>query len=218
MPLAAVFADIDGFTRYIDQAIAEGQVAQAVANLHVLRGELAAVLREDFGGRKVRFIGDCLHGILAEGAPQSIDEQLTVRSAVLAAAAMRSSFDLCKQELPGIEALGIAIGVEFGVTPVCRLGLRGEASVRCSVSRATCVSEDEQRRCNGRETAIGETAFASGGVLIQHLFRGSRKAVGLTYAAACALLTGVPTPPPDRVRPSPAVRRPESEPMRAHCR
>jgi class 3 adenylate cyclase len=216
MPLAAVFADIDGFTRYIDQAIEEGQVAQAVANLHVLRGELAAVLREDFGGRKVRFIGDCLHGVVAEGAPQLIDDQQTVRSAVLAAAAMRSSFELCKRELPGVEALGIAIGIEFGVTPVCRLGLRGEASVRCSVSRATCGSEEEQRRCNGWETAIGEVAFAAGGVLIQHLFRGNRKAVGLTYTAACALLTGPASL--ERPRSAPIVRRPEPEPMRAHCR
>lgn len=52
MPLASIFADIDGFTAYVDHAIQTGNVAEAVANLHVLRAEMAAVLREDFGGAK----------------------------------------------------------------------------------------------------------------------------------------------------------------------
>ncbi|MCW3101525.1 MAG: hypothetical protein JWL77_7143 [Chthonomonadaceae bacterium] len=207
MSLTSIFSDIDGFTAYVDTAIATGQVAQAVANLHVLRGEMAAVLREDYGGRKVRFIGDCLHGLVAEGGSQRTDDQRTVRSAVMVAAALRSSFDLCKQVLPGISSLGLGIGIEHGWTPVCRLGLRGEASVRCSSSRATCVSEAEQRRCGGRETAIGEAAFAAGDVLVKHVFRGDRKAVNLTFSAASSLLTGMSAP---------QVRRSDPEPMRAH--
>jgi hypothetical protein len=57
MELVSIFADLSGFTKYVDNCIRTGQVADMVANLHVLRKELAATLREDFGGKKVRFIG-----------------------------------------------------------------------------------------------------------------------------------------------------------------
>jgi class 3 adenylate cyclase len=210
MRLASIFADIDGFTAYIDQAIAQGHVAQAVANLHVLRGETAAVLRDDFGGRKVRFIGDCLHGVIAEGTIHNIDDAATVRAAVLAASGVRSSFELCRQLLPGIGGLGIAIGIELGPTPICRLGLRGEASVRCSSSRATCASEAEQRRCDGHETAIGPEAFARSDILIQHLFRVDRRVAKLTHFAAQLLLQATP--------PQPMAPRLAAAPMRAHLR
>jgi class 3 adenylate cyclase len=211
MPMASVFADIDGFTAYVDQSIASGTVAQAVANLHVMRGEMAAVMRDDFGGRKVRFVGDCLHAIIAEGDARKTDEAKTIRSAVLAASGIRSSFDLCRTRLPGAAGLGIAIGIELGPTPLCRLGLHGpQNSVRCSSSRATCLSEIEQRRCGGAETALGETAYGEGGPLIQHVFRADRKVPNLTYANALALLGG------DRsVAPRPHQK---SEPMRAHWR
>ncbi|MBZ9857457.1 hypothetical protein LB566_27095 [Mesorhizobium sp. CA13] len=61
-----------------------------------------------------------------------------MRSAVLAAAAIRSSFDLCRTILPNISELGITIGIELGPTPISRLGLVGDASVGCASSRATC--------------------------------------------------------------------------------
>lgn len=125
MLLASIFADIDGFTAYVDHAIQSGNVAQAVANLHVLRAEMAAVLRDDFGGRKVRFIGDCVHGLLAVGDSRQTDAMDTIRSSVKAAGGIRSSFDLCKLALPGISELGLAIGIDYGPTPICRIGLRG---------------------------------------------------------------------------------------------
>ncbi|MBZ9811222.1 MULTISPECIES: hypothetical protein [unclassified Mesorhizobium] len=55
-----------------------------------------------------------------------------MRSAVLAAAAIRSSFDLCRTILPNISELGITIGIELGPTRIARLGLVGDASVRCA--------------------------------------------------------------------------------------
>jgi class 3 adenylate cyclase len=207
LPLASLFADIDGFTAYVDDAIASGGVARAVANLHVLRAEMADVLQADFGGRKVRFIGDCLHGVLAVGSSREVDARQTVRRATLAAAGIRSSFDLCKQLLPSIDRLGIAIGIEFGPTPICRLGLRGEASIRCSSSKATCVSEERQSDCTGRETGIGERAYQEGGAMVQKIFGVQRTVPNLTYASAIALLEGLPS----------SAAAAGHEPLQAHC-
>ncbi|WEK58850.1 MAG: adenylate/guanylate cyclase domain-containing protein [Candidatus Brevundimonas phytovorans] len=206
LELASLFADIDGFTAYVDNAIATGGIARAVANLHVLRAEMADVLQLDFGGRKVRFIGDCLHGVLAVGTAREVDARETVRRATMAAAGIRSSFDLCKKSLTGIETLGIAIGIEYGPTPICRLGLRGEASIRCSSSKATCVSEARQGDCNGTETAIGDRAYREGGAMVQKLFGPEHTIRNLTYPSAVALLQGLPPGPSIHVQ----------EPLQAH--
>lgn len=207
MPLASLFADLDGFTKYIDEAIVSGTIAQAVANLHVLRAEMAAVLREDFGGRKVRFIGDCIHGLLVVGTKYETNGPETVRDAIFAAAGVRSSFELCKGILPGINDLGIAIGIDFGTTPISRIGLRGISSVRSAASRATCVSEEEQRLCEDGETRIGVDAHAQAPAIIREAFGKERRVVGLTFPVAEVLFGTMP---------SPYISKGETEPMRAH--
>ena len=183
MELASIFADIDGFTKYVDACIQGNRIPEMVSNLHVIRGELAASLKEDFGGRKVRFIGDCLHGLLAEGTVQKTDMTDTVRSAVGAAAGLRSSFELCQQKLPNISNLGLAIGVELGATPISRLGIRGDRSVRCASSRAVSESERLQSDAGGTETAIGTEAMAEAPPSIQRIFRDGQTATNLDYDA-----------------------------------
>lgn len=208
MELASIFADVDNFTSYIDNAIATGRIAQAVANLHVIRAEMAAVLRDDFAGRKVRFIGDCIHGLLAEGDRNSTNPTATMKRAVDAAAALRSSFKICRDMLPGIDSLGLAIGIDYGWTPICRLGLRGTASVRAAASRATCVSEAEQQLCNGQETALGENAYKAAPANIREAFAPDRKIPDLDVDMAEMLLTAMPSPF--------LAAGSAAEPMRAH--
>ncbi len=192
MELCSIFADIDGFTAYIDAAIISGTVAQAVANLFVIRRELAAVLQEDFRGRKVRYIGDCLHGVLAEGDARQTDTKKTINQSVLTLGALRSSFELCQSKLAGLQDLGIAIGTDVGETPICRVGLRGEASVRIAASRATCHSENEQRRCDGSQSAIGQKAYAEASVAVRRQFGGNRIIDNLDYPSAQMMLGFVP--------------------------
>ena len=181
MELVSIFADLSAFTAYVDSCIKTGRVPEMVANLHVLRKELAATLREDFGGKKVRFIGDCLHGLIAEGTRQQTDPGATVKTAVHAAGGLRSSFELCQDLLSGIYELGLAIGLEYGPTPVCRLGLRGERSVRCAVSKAVSRSEELQSSCKRTETAIGQRALGHASVATRQLFGPDGIAQGLDY-------------------------------------
>jgi len=181
MELVSIFADLSGFTKYVDNCIRTGRVADMVANLHVLRKELAASLREDFGGKKVRFIGDCLHGLLAEGTRFQTDAGASVKAAVHASGGLRSSFELCQELLPGVATLGLAIGLEYGATPICRLGLRGDRSVRCAVSKAVSRSEELQSGCEGTETAMGPRAHSQAPVAVRQLFDRDGKAQGLDY-------------------------------------
>lgn len=194
MPMVSVFADIDGFTAYVSHCIATGQVRQLVSNLHAIRYESAATLKHDFNGRKVRFIGDCLHGIIAEGTAYETDDQRSVLSSLHLAAGLRSSFDLCREMLPGMSNLGLAIGVELGATPVTRLGLRGEMSVRCVTSKAVSDSEDLQSKCNGRETMVGQKALAQLPSSWRAQFSASGKITDLNADRLGNLVGGVTAP------------------------
>jgi class 3 adenylate cyclase len=193
MRMTSIFADIDGFTAYVQECIEQHRIAEMVSNLHVIRSELDAVLKTDFKGQKVRFIGDCIHGLLAEGTRFETDEAQSVKSSVICAGAMRSSFKLCQTMLPGIQKLGLAIGIELGNTPVTRLGIRGDMSVRCATSRAVTQSEELQSDCDGHETAIGEKALRVASAAIKRAFGSEGKMPGLDYHSAIALFTSVAT-------------------------
>ena len=184
----SVYADIDNFTRYITDRIDEDEsAASVVKTLHVLRGELDSVLYDDFAGRKIRFIGDCIHGILVEGTAQTTDDAETAKNALLCAAAMRSSFNLAMSELKLAEIdagdLGLAIGLEHGIMSLTRLGIKGERT-RCCISRSVLASEGEQKRCNGRQTAMGPELYKHVPEPLQTLFGVTRRRADFDYAAA----------------------------------
>ena len=89
---ASVYADLDSFTKFVSDNLEDDASAKKVVQvLHVLRSELDAVLHEDFAGCKVRFIGDCVHGLLVEGTAQTTDAEQTISNLTLCAGAMRSS-------------------------------------------------------------------------------------------------------------------------------
>ena len=192
MPMASIFADLDGYTRFIDASITAGDIRKSILALHILRGEFAAVIRDDFGGRKVRYIGDCIHAVLSIGTGNSVNASRSVQEAVLAAGGLRSSFELAKEELRTIDSLGLAIGIDFGQTPACRIGLRGDGSVRSVVSTATRGSENQQQLCNGSQTGLAKGAHEHANFALKRAFGTSSILPGLTYPSAIALTGGLP--------------------------
>jgi class 3 adenylate cyclase len=191
MEAVSVYADIDGFTKFVAEHIGQN-AGDVVKCFHVIRSELDRALSSDFDGRRIRFIGDCIHGLLMEGTAYSTDEEETVSTATLCAGALRSSFSLAIERLNanGIatDGLGLAIGFEFGPMTVTRLGMQG-SRVRCSVSRGVLASEAEQCRCKGNETAIGEDAYDVGSAAVRKLFGKTRKMADLDYDLAVDSLT-----------------------------
>jgi class 3 adenylate cyclase len=154
---AAIMGDIDGFSAYIAQQMSDDKKAgEAVRALHVIRKELRDVLN-DFGGIKVRYIGDCIQGVLAEGAKDT-NYALTTENALWCAAAMRDAFAVCLSHFPSAKSLGLAIGVELGLLSLTRLGVKGSRD-RCVAGKAMLVAEDRQKSINGRQSAIGGEMF-----------------------------------------------------------
>ena len=205
MGMASVFADIDGFTAFVDEAIQAGgeAIKQAATSLHVIREELNDVLKEDFGGKRVRFIGDCIQGVIAKGQ-QADDPTSAVREAAYCAAGMRSSFQLCQQYLEGIESLDLAIGIEYGPVPLTRLGLRGEDSVRCATGRAVVIAEKVQQSIEVGGVDMGPSARAVADPAVRRYFSEARAIPG--YDSAMDLLAAPTSPSVRIVKDEPAAR------------
>ncbi|HRP72720.1 MAG TPA: hypothetical protein PK743_08820 [Luteimonas sp.] len=182
----SVYADIDSFTAYVDQHL-DSNPEDLVRTLHVVRSELDAVIHRDFGGRRVRFVGDCVHGLLLEGTAHTTDEEDTVSTTALCSGALRSSFACALSHLESEDVdtddLGLAIGFELGPLSVTRLGMKGD-KLRCATGRAVLRSEAEQRRCSGIETAIGADAYAKASDPVRRVFSDSRKVSNFDYDSA----------------------------------
>jgi class 3 adenylate cyclase len=186
----SVYADIDGFTAYVDEHI-DDDAEDVVRVLHVLRSEFDQVVSADFSGRRVRFIGDCIHGLLLEGTAYTTEEEETLSTAVLCAGGLRSSFNsalsILRKEGVEVGDLGLAIGLDFGPISVSRLGIKG-TKVRCAIGRNVLKSEAEQQRCNGEQTAIGQVAYDVANDAVQDFFGASRRVRNMDYDAAVSAL------------------------------
>lgn len=183
---AVLYADIDGFTRFVANRIRSGAgQAEAVQALHVIRKELRDVL-QDFGGRKIRYNGDCQVGLLAEG-PRETDHERTVSRAVLCASAMRSSFELIRDELASVKALGLAIGIDAGPVAITRLGPKFSRA-RCAAGQAVVHAEEAQRACSGEETQLATAAFGWATEAVQEILPADTPTKGITYNETVARL------------------------------
>ncbi|SFA88913.1 hypothetical protein SAMN05421688_1503 [Poseidonocella pacifica] len=192
MPLVSMYADLSGYTDYIDRAVASGAIREAVRALHVIRSEFQNVVEKDFGGRKVRFIGDCIHALLAEGSRIETDERMSVSTAAQCAGGLHSSFDLCKFVLGNLESLGLAIGMELGQTPISRIGIRGDRSVRVASSVATTRSEQMQRECDDNGVKLGPRALRVAPVALEDLLDKDGYAASLDYDDVAVCLSVAP--------------------------
>ena len=184
--VVSIYADISGFTAYVREHIEEN-TEDVIRVLHVIRSELDNVLTKDFGGRKIRFIGDCIHGVFCLGTAQTTETKETISEAVLCAGALRSSFnkalDIFSEKKLKYGSLGLSIGFEYGATATSRLGIKG-SRVRCCISRAVINSEAAQSRCNDTQTAIGPIAYKKANDAVKKVFGENKITNNLDYLEA----------------------------------
>ncbi|KAB0682045.1 transcriptional regulator [Aureimonas leprariae] len=226
METVSVYADIDNFTAYVDAHLDDNR-EDIVRCLHVIRAELDRVLSADFGGRRIRFIGDCVHGHLLDGTAQATDVEATVSTGAICAGALRSSFELALERLGdngvAVDDLGLAIGFEIGPTAITRLGMQG-SRVRCAIGRTVVGAENQQKRCDGTDTAIGKSAYDTGPASVRTLFGSGRLQSGLTYDVVMESLEADGNKAAKAIRASsvvlgtPAVARAAATPFRPYSK
>jgi class 3 adenylate cyclase len=164
---ATIFADVCGFTKYIDDAKTDEERVARLRVFAVLRREFAKVVKEDFGGVRVQYQGDRIQAMfhLPKGNSAAI-----ALEAVNAAVGLQSSMEITlKEHLPEAEQLGIAVGIDLGTTLASLLGARGQRDRICLGVPVENAANLEDRH-GKRDIAISAAVREELPVEIQDLF------------------------------------------------
>lgn len=146
-----MFADVSGFTRYIDAAITEEAKKSALRVFHAIRKEMAMVIRTDYNGVRIQYQGDRVQGIFH--LPEN-DRKIMSEEALGAAIGLQSSMELSLKEiLPEAGVLKLAVGVDIGTTLVSKLGSRGLRDRICIGEAVESAARLEQG-CQGGQIGI----------------------------------------------------------------
>lgn len=201
---ASLFADVSGFTAYVESAENNDAQKEALRVFHAIRRELATVIKRDFSGVRVQFQGDRAQGLFH--LPKD-DHASVSLEAVEAAAGLHASMELTlKEVLPEAAALNLAIGIEHGTTLASKLGTRGHRDRIC-LGRAVEKAADHEERCNGGETGIGEAVYKLLPKELQETFEWNQE-------AECYVAAGLTAQKLSRLKRASVYER--SEPVTVH--
>lgn len=149
------FADLDGFTRYVQAAEDNEAVVSLIRQFHMIRAEFHSVVGSDYEGIVIQHRGDCILGILH--LPSGDDEHAKrCKKAVDIAVALQSSMEhVLNDHLKDRKDIHLAVGMDVGKAFVTRLGKKGQ---RISICFGPEVSNAEhlQRVTGGKRIRISE--------------------------------------------------------------
>lgn len=153
---ASLFADVSGFTKYIDAAQTADDKKRALRIFHVIRKEMAEVVKHDFSGLRIQYQGDRVQALFH--LPKN-DGAAFLKKAVETAAGLQSSMEYTlKQCLPDAGPLALAIGIDLDVTLVSKIGTRGQRDRIC-IGTGVEDAVRAQEKSNGGEVSLTPRAF-----------------------------------------------------------
>jgi class 3 adenylate cyclase len=154
---ASLFADVDGFTAYIDSAESGEDKEEVLRVFHAIRREMSRVVRLDYDGLHVQFQGDRIQGIFHMPADEP---SAIVTRAVEAAVGLQSSMlKTLPLHVPAVKDLSLAIGIDVGDTFASKLGTRGQRDRIC-IGEAVDRAAAAQERHEGGVIALTPAAYA----------------------------------------------------------
>lgn len=192
--MVTIYADLDGFTRYVREAENDQDVESLVRTLRMIRREFHCVVeKEDFDGLVLQHQGDCMFGILH--LPCGDDDACRAkrrRRAVDIAIGLQSSMEhVLNERLGNRKSIHVAIGLDVGRVLVTRLGNKGKREVVC-LGPSVDAARLRQQKSNAKQVHISEDVY---GALTDDLVKKQFQKHGASYVA-----TGVTFPSLDRQR------------------
>jgi class 3 adenylate cyclase len=137
----AIFADLDGFTRYVQEAETNEKVVSLVRQLHMIRAEFHAVIAAEYEGLVLQHRGDCILAILHLPCGDG-KHRKRCRTGVDIAIGVQSSMQhVLNEYLVDRKGIHVVVGLDVGKAFVTRLGKKGR---RVSICFGPEVSEAER--------------------------------------------------------------------------
>jgi class 3 adenylate cyclase len=155
----AIYADLDGFTKYVQAAENDEAIVTVVRDLHMIRHEFHAVVDQDFPGLVLQHQGDRVFAIVHEPCGDDDREQgRRRRRAIDLAIGLQSSMERVLVKKIGRSGLHVAIGLDVGRVLVTRLGKKGKREVVCLGPHVT-AAEQLQLISGAEEIRISESVY-----------------------------------------------------------
>ena len=153
---ASIYGDVTGFTAYIDEADTDEKKKEALKVLHVIRKEMATVVKKDFEGIRVQFQGDRVQGLYH--LPKDVEADIATE-AVDAAVGLQSSMEkTIKEVLPEAKHLKLAVGVDLDKTLVTKLGTHAHRDRICLGQGVESAAKLEEK-CSGGQIGISKRIY-----------------------------------------------------------
>ncbi len=125
------YADLDGFTRYVQEAETDDNVISLIRQFHMIRAEFHSVVVADFSGLVLQHRGDCILGILHLPSGNSKHDERCQDAVDLAIGLQSSMKHVLNEHLTDREDIHVAVGMNVGKVLVSRLGKQGERITIC---------------------------------------------------------------------------------------
>lgn len=127
----AFYADLDGFTQYVQEAETDEKVISLIRQFHMIRSEFHSVAETDCDGLVLQHRGDCILGILHLPSGQSSHADRCQDAIDLAIGIQSSMEHVLNEHLTDRKDIHVAIGLDVGKVIVSRLGKKGERITIC---------------------------------------------------------------------------------------
>lgn len=125
------YADLDGFTRYVQEAETDDKVVSLIRQFHMIRSEFESVVSNDFNGLVLQHRGDCILGIIHMPCGSG-NHDSRCQDAVDLAIGLQSSMEhVLNEHLTDRKDIHLAVGMDVGKVMVTRLGKKDERITIC---------------------------------------------------------------------------------------
>lgn len=156
----SIFADVDGFTKYVSKALKEDDFKSAkevIRLLNAIRTETHQVLHDE-GCVVIQHRGDC--AIAIKNTPAGNDSiQKRHKKAVNAAISLHSSMEVLNEHYSDYSDLNFAIGLASDQIVVTRLGKQGQRE-NVIFGDSVVKAEDLQQASKGADSRITEDLYS----------------------------------------------------------
>jgi class 3 adenylate cyclase len=154
----AFYADLDGFTCYVQEAETDEKVVSLIRQFHMIRAELHSVVSNDFDGLVLQHRGDCVLGLLHLPSGSG-NHDARCQDAVDLAIGLQSSMEhVLNKHLADREDIHVAVGLDVGKAFVTRLGKKGERITICFGPEIT-EAERLQRLSSAKQIRIASEIY-----------------------------------------------------------
>lgn len=148
---ASVFADVDGFTSYIDGLEDDDDLIEAAKAFHVLRGGMRDSAVQDFDALRIQYQGDRMQALAYR--PVGDESEVALEAVKLAAALTTLADQVILEVVEPTAAKRLAIGVAWGEVLVSKIGEQGHRDV-VTIGTSTAEAAAIEGRLDGGQIGL----------------------------------------------------------------